>query len=85
MFYTLKKAAVAMVILIVATAPLAGCNDSGHHQAATPVIAQAPPAPTESFLWLWLAVSPGVVLVVLLLGIHIGAKGIQDALKRGGQ
>lgn len=73
---------IALCILLLAFIPMGGCNDDTP-KAPPPVVQPAPPPSTPSFLWLWLAVSPGVMLLVLLTGIHIGATGTRAALRGG--
>lgn len=73
---------IALLILLLAFIPLGGCNDDSP-KAPPPVVQPAPPASTPTLLWLWFAASPGVFLVVLLLGIHIGGTGTREALRGG--
>jgi hypothetical protein len=83
MFHTRKKSALAMASLVVATALLTGCSDHHHHpihHTPKPVAPVVPPVKENQISWLILALVPGVLLLVLLIGIHIGAKGVQDAL-----
>ncbi len=87
MFHTRKKSAVAMASLVVATALLTGCrHHHAHHHTPKPVApVVAPPVKENQISWLILALVPGVLLLVLLIGIHIGAKGVQDALTTRGR
>ena len=82
MFKKIIRTGVPLLILMLSWSCLGGCDHRTSHKARKAVVVQPAPQVIDQD-WLWLALSPGVLLLTLLAGVHIGIKGSRDTRKGG--